>query len=174
MAEAEEREGGATAVAEAQAGKYLTFELGKEIYGLAILKVQEIIKLMAITSVPRTPGFVRGVINLRGKVIPVIDLRTRFGMTPVEDTDRTCIIVVEVPGEGQAIAIGVLVDAVSEVLEVAAGQIEPPPTFGISANTEFILGMGKVDAKVVMLLDVDRVLASGELAMVSQMAGENA
>jgi purine-binding chemotaxis protein CheW len=170
----EQERDGATAATEAQAGKYLTFELGKEIYGLAILKVQEIIKLMAITCVPRTPDFVRGVINLRGRVIPVVDLRTKFGMEAFENTDRTCIIVVEITGADHGITMGVLVDAVSEVLEVAAEQIEPPPSFGMSVSTDFILGMGKVEEKVVMLLDVDKVLASEELSMVGQMAKDDA
>jgi purine-binding chemotaxis protein CheW len=161
----------ATSAAEVQAGKYLTFELGKEVYGLAILKVQEIIKLMAVTSVPRTPDCVRGVINLRGKVIPVVDLRTKFGMATVEDTDRTCIIVVEIVGEPHGITMGVLVDAVSEVLEVAAEQIEPPPSFGTSVSTEFILGMGKIEEKVVMLLDVDKVM-TGEEPAASQTIAE--
>ncbi|HOZ46085.1 MAG TPA: chemotaxis protein CheW [Candidatus Hydrogenedentes bacterium] len=155
---------GAAALAAAQAGKYLTFLLGKETYGLPILKVQEIIKLIAITSVPRTPEFVRGVINLRGKVIPVVDLRRKFGMESIEDTERTCIIVMEVVRSAHAITMGALVDAVSEVIEVTAGQIEPPPTFSASVRTDFIRGMGKLGEKVVVLLDVDKVMTEEEVA----------
>lgn len=154
------------------AGKYLTFELGKEFYGLEILKVQEIIGIMKVTSVPRTPDYVRGVINLRGKVIPVIDLRLKFGMEGIEDTDRTCVIVVQVGDSDRAITMGIIVDEVSEVLEVASDQIEPAPSFGSSVNTDFILGMGKVGQRVIMLLDVDKVLSSGDLTALEQMAGE--
>ncbi len=172
MTEEERGAGDGTALAEAQHGKHLTFTLGEEVYGVVILKVQEIIKLMAVTRVPRTPDYVRGVINLRGKVIPVVDLRAKFGMESIKDTERTCIIVVEVAGTNQGITMGVLVDAVSEVLEVAAEQIEPPPSFGTAVSTDFILGMGKVDEKVVMLLDVDKVLSSDEVTVVGRMAEE--
>jgi purine-binding chemotaxis protein CheW len=154
--------------AAAQAGKYLTFSLGEEIYGLGILKVQEIIGVMAVTRVPRTPDFVRGVINLRGKVIPVVDLRLKFGMSTREDTERTCVIVVQVIRGGEQVTMGLIVDEVSEVLEVLSDQIEPPPSFGAAVDTTFILGMGKVNEKVVILLDADRVLSTGELQMIDQ------
>ena len=157
---------------ETHAGLYLTFTLAEEMYGLQILAVQEIIQMIPITAVPRTPDFVRGVINLRGKVIPVIDLRSKFDMDSVEDTEQTCIIVVEVASNDQAITMGVVVDEVAEVLDVAADQVEPPPSFGAAVDTTFILGMGKVDDKVIMLLDICRVLAGEELAMVGQMAQE--
>jgi purine-binding chemotaxis protein CheW len=150
----------------AKAGKYLTFQLGKEVYGIEILKVQEIIGMMPVTHVPRTPAFVRGVINLRGKVIPVVELRRKFGMDTREDTERTCIVVVQVSWNAGKVTMGLLVDEVSEVLNVTADQIEAPPSFGTSVDTDFILGMGKVAAKVVMLLDVDKVLASDEIAAV--------
>ena len=156
-----------TSAANAQAGKYLTFKLDAEEYGLEILKVQEIIKMMDITRVPRTPAFVRGVINLRGKVIPVVDLRLKFGMASRDNTDKTCVIVVQVSqanATGGAITMGTLVDEVSEVLDISSGQIEPAPEFGAAVDTAFILGMGKVAKKVVMLLDIDKVLSSGELA----------
>ena len=156
-----------TSAAKAQAGKYLTFKLDAEEYGLEILKVQEIIKMMDITRVPRTPAFVRGVINLRGKVIPVVDLRLKFGMASHDNTDKTCVIVVQVSqanAAGGAITMGTLVDEVSEVLDISSGQIEPAPEFGAAVDTAFILGMGKVAKKVVMLLDIDKVLSSGELA----------
>lgn len=155
-----------TAAIAAKAGKYLTFQLGKEVYGIEILKVQEIIGMMPVTHVPRTPDFVRGVINLRGKVIPVVELRRKFGMDTREDTERTCIVVVQVSWDAGRIIMGLLVDEVSEVLNVSGDQIEAPPSFGASVDTDFILGMGKVGNKVVMLLDVDKVLASDEIAAV--------
>jgi purine-binding chemotaxis protein CheW len=154
------------AKSKAKAGKYLTFNLGNEVYGIEILKVQEIIGMMQVTRVPRTPVFVRGVVNLRGKVIPVIDLRLKFGLEGREDTDRTCIIVVQVALGGGSVIMGLIVDEVSEVLNVLADQIEASPSFGSRVDTDFILGMGKVAQKVVMLLDVDKVLASEELATV--------
>jgi len=156
----------------AKPGKYLTFELAGEPFGLEILKVQELIGMMNVTRVPRTPDFVRGVINLRGKVIPVIDLRRKFGLEAVEDTDRTCIIVVQVPRGESMVTMGIIVDEVSEVLDVTADQIEPPPSFGASVSTEFILGIGKVGEKVVMLLDVGRILTGGEAALVEKVASE--
>ena len=144
------------------AGKYLTFKLGPEDFGIGILKVQEIIGMLSVTRVPKTPEFVRGVVNLRGKVIPVIDLRLKFTLEPKADTDRTCIIVVQVALQAASVTMGLIVDEVSEVLNVLADQIEASPSFGSKVDTDFILGMGKVAQKVVMLLDVDRVLASEE------------
>ena len=155
---------------QALAGKYLTFELGEEVYGLEILKVQEIIGIMSITQVPQTPEYVRGVINLRGKVIPVVELRRKFGLARVEDNDRTCIIVVQVTGGDGAITMGILVDEVSEVVDIDADQLEPPPSFGATIDTAFILAMGKLEKNVVVLLDVDKVLTSGEMAMVNKIA----
>jgi purine-binding chemotaxis protein CheW len=160
--------GGAATVPAAKAGKYLTFNMGKEVYGIEILKVQEIIGMMMVTRVPKTPGFVRGVINLRGKVIPVIELRLKFGMEIREDTDRTCIVVVQVAGTEGVLTMGLLVDEVSEVLNVAQDLIEAPPSFGVGVDTGFILGMGKIGSKVIMLLDADKVLSSDELAMAAQ------
>ena len=151
----------------ALAGKYLTFKLDVEEFGLEILKVQEIIKMMDITRVPRTPAFVRGVINLRGKVIPVVDLRLKFEMDRREGTDKTCIIVVTVRRGGGSVVMGIIVDEVSEVLDVAGGSIEPAPEFGGAVDTSFILGMGKVGDRVVTLLDVDKVLSSSDLAEVA-------
>ncbi|NTV37744.1 MAG: purine-binding chemotaxis protein CheW [Anaerolineales bacterium] len=169
-----ESTGGAAALADkpgqgSLAGKYLTFKLGLEEFGLEILKVQEIIKMMEITKVPKTPGFVRGVINLRGKVIPVMDLRLKFEMDARDTTEKTCVIVVQVKKASGHITTGIIVDEVSEVLDVLADQIEPAPEFGSSVDTTFILGMGKVAKRVVMLLDVDRVLSSGELAALAGM-----
>jgi len=146
-----------------KAGKYLTFVLAGEEYGLEILKVREIIGMMPITAVPRTPEFVKGVINLRGKVIPVIDLRLKFGLPAAEQTDETCIIVVDV---GQ-MEMGVVVDRVSEVLDIAGEDIEDAPSFGAAVQTDFILGMGKSEDKVTILLDISKVLTAGESAAVA-------
>jgi len=159
----------AVAVA-AKAGKYLTFKLGAEEFGLEILKVQEIIGMMKVTKVPRAPHFIRGVINLRGKVIPVVDLRTKFGMAGKEDTERTCIIVVQVTHPGGNVTMGTIVDDVSEVLDVQTEQIEPTPSFGSSVDTDFILGMGKIGPKVIMLLDIDRVLSGAQVASIENLA----
>ena len=148
------------------AGKYLTFALGGEVYGLEILKVQEIIGIMDVTRVPKTPEYVRGVINLRGQVIPVVDLRLKFGIEGIDDTEKTCIIVVQVARIDGTVTMGTLVDEVSEVMDIEGEQIEAAPSFGASVDTEFILGMGKIGDKVVMLLDVDKVLSQGEIAEV--------
>ncbi len=145
------------------AGKYLTFRLAAEEYGLEILKVQEIIKMQDITKIPRAPGFVRGVINLRGKVIPVVDLRLKFDMQTLETTVKTCIIVVQVKKATFTVTMGIIVDEVNEVLDVNGEQIEPAPEFSAVVETSFILGIGKVGKKVVILLDVNKVLAAGEI-----------
>lgn len=141
------------------AGKYLTFKLSGEEYGIEILKVKEIIGLMDITEVPRMPMYVRGVINLRGKVIPVVDLRSKFGLASTEDTDETCIIVVDVMQDDQSTMTGILVDTVSEVVDISGNQIENPPSFGISIETDFIMGMAKIGQAVKILLDVVKVLS---------------
>jgi len=145
-------------------GKYLTFCLEKEEYGISILKVKEIIGLMPITSVPRTPAFVKGVINLRGKVIPVIDLRLKFGMGEIPYTDRTCIIVVEIDSDNNTVLIGIVVDAVSEVLNIKEEDVEETPAFGTKLNTEYILGMAKMEGGVKILLDIDKVLSNEEIS----------
>ncbi|MDR2728869.1 MAG: chemotaxis protein CheW [Chitinispirillales bacterium] len=151
------------------AGKYLTFRLLNEEYGIEILKVREIIGVMAITSLPRTPPFVRGVINLRGKVIPVIDLRKKFEMEVTGDTDQTCIIVVDVMIKGGNIQIGILVDSVSEVLDILGEDIEEAPAFGTNIDTAFILGMAKAKGSVKILLNIEKVLSSAELENVAGM-----
>lgn len=151
-------------------GKYLTFSLAKEEYGIGILKIKEIIGMVPITTVPRTPDFVKGVINLRGKVIPVIDLRLRFGMASIDYTERTCIIVVEIEGTAGTVQIGIVVDAVSEVLNVNGEDIEETPTFGAKLNTDYILGMAKMDGGVKILLDIDRVLSAQEVAELESAA----
>ena len=154
----------ATLAANALGGKYLTFALGKEEYGLEILKVREIIGWLDITALPRTPGYVKGVVNLRGQVIVVVDLRSKFAMEAAPKTDQTCIIVVEIAHAGRTLSTGIIVDRVSEVLEIPAENIEAPPTFGSSVATDFILGMGKVGEAVKILLDIDKVLEAQELA----------
>ena len=153
-------------------GKYLTFALGAEEYGLEILKVREIMGIMEITAVPQTPAHVRGVINLRGKVIPVIDLRARFGMETTETTDQTCIIVVEITQRGQSFNTGIVVDRVQEVLDIAGENIEDAPQFGSDVATDFILGMGKIGDTVKILLDIDKVLVGDELSEFLGAAGQ--
>jgi len=145
-------------------GKYLTFALGPEEYGLEILKVREIIGYMEITAVPQTPHHVKGVINLRGQVIPVIDLRSKFGMETAEITEESCIIVVEIAHSDRSFQTGIVVDHVQEVLDIAGQDIEDAPQFGSSVDTSFILGMGKIGDRVKILLDIDKVLAGEELS----------
>jgi purine-binding chemotaxis protein CheW len=151
-------------------GKYLTFTLDNEEYGIGILKIKEIIGMMSITSVPQTPPFVKGVINLRGKVIPVVDLRRRFGLEEIDYTERTCIIVVEIAGQAGVVQIGIVVDSVSEVLNIKAEDIEETPTFGTKLNTDYILGMAKMERAVKILLDIDRVLSADDIALLDEAA----
>jgi len=146
-------------------GKYLTFALGPEEYGLEILKVREIIGYMEITAVPQTPHHVKGVINLRGQVIPVVDLRAKFGMDTTDVTDQTCIIVVEIAQGQRTFSTGMVVDRVQEVLDIAGEDIEEAPQFGAAVETDFILGMGKIGDTVKILLDIDKVLAGDDLAL---------
>ena len=149
--------------ADPRAGKYLTFLLGREEFAIRVSKVREIMGIQDITAVPQTPGYVKGVINLRGKVIPVVDMRLKFGLPEIEYTQRTCIIVVQVQGEGLTIQTGIVVDEVSEVLNLAAADMEDTPDFGDGAGTSYLLGMAKVKDKVKILLDIDQVLGSQEL-----------
>jgi len=144
-------------------GKYLTFAIADEEYGLEILKVREIIGYMDITPVPQTPAYVKGVINLRGQVIPVIDLRSKLGMQSAEVTEETCIIVVEASRNGQKNDTGLVIDRVQEVLYIAGEQIQETPEFGSSIKTDFILGLGKVGKSVKILLDIDKVLAGATI-----------
>ena len=152
------------------AGKYLTFTLDNEEYGIALLKVKEIIGMMPITSVPQTPEYVKGVINLRGKVIPVSDLRLRFEMQAAAYTDRTCIIVVEIQGEETTIQVGIVVDAVSEVMNVKSEEVEEAPSFGTKVDIDYILGMANMEGRVKILLDIDRVLTTDSMARTEQAA----
>jgi purine-binding chemotaxis protein CheW len=151
-------------------GKYLTFALAGEEYGISILKIKEIIGMMPITTIPQTPQFVKGVINLRGKVIPVVDLRLRFGMERINYTERTCIIVVEISGGSGTVMIGIVVDSVSEVLNIKGGDIEETPTFGTKLETDYILGMAKAQGGVKILLDIDRVLSRDEVTLLDKAA----
>jgi purine-binding chemotaxis protein CheW len=152
------------------AGKYMTFKLAAEEYGIEILKVREIIRLMDITRVPCTREFVCGVINLRGKVIPVVDLRIKFAMLASQATDQSVIIVVQCLVGSDHLTMGILVDEVMEVLSIDASQIEPPPSFGAATVLDFILGVGKTDKRVIFLLDIGRVLSSEEATELSTVA----
>jgi purine-binding chemotaxis protein CheW len=151
-------------------GKYLTFSMADEEYGIGILKIKEIIGMMPVTTVPQTPEFVKGVINLRGKVIPVADLRLRFGMESIDYTDRTCIIVVEITGPSGTVMIGIVVDSVSEVLNIKTEDIEDTPTFGAKLDTDYILGMAKIGKGVKILLDIDKVLSAQDINLLKQAA----
>ncbi|MCP3955310.1 MAG: purine-binding chemotaxis protein CheW [Desulfobacterales bacterium] len=151
-------------------GKYLTFSLAEEEYGIGILKIKEIIGMMPVTAVPKTPEFVKGVINLRGKVIPVLDLRLRFGIEEIDYSERTCIIVVEVEGQVGRVEIGIVVDSVSEVLNIKGSDIEDTPAFGTKLDTTFILGMAKMEGGIKILLDIDCVLATREVEALQNAA----
>lgn len=151
-------------------GKYLTFNMAAEEYGIGILKIKEIIGMMPITSVPKTPEFVKGVINLRGKVIPVIDLRLRFGMETIKYDERTCIIVVEISADAGTVQIGIVVDSVSEVLNIQRDEIEDTPAFGTQLSMDYILGMAKMEGAVKILLDIDRVLSVAEIEALDKAA----
>lgn len=144
-------------------GKYLTFSLAGEEYGIGILKVKEIIGLITITPVPQTPPHIKGVINLRGKVIPIVDLRIKFGIDAMDYTERTCIIVVEITSGSNKISMGIVVDSVSEVLNIKAAEIEDTPNFGSRLDTSYILGMAKAGQSVKILLDIDKVMSAKEM-----------
>lgn len=150
--------------------QYLTFHLEDEVFALDISQVREVLDFTTVTKVPRTPEFMRGVINLRGGVVPVVDLRLKFGMSKTEKTVDTCIIIVEVTVDGETTVLGALADSVQEVMDLEPDQIEPPPKIGTRLNTEFIKGMGKRDEQFIIILDIDKVFSSDELAMV-QSAG---
>jgi purine-binding chemotaxis protein CheW len=146
-----------------RAGKYLTFQLANEEFGIRVLKVREIMGIQDITAVPQTPSHIKGVINLRGKVVPVVDLRLKFTLPATEYTQRTCIIVTQVQGETSSVLMGIVVDGVSEVLNLTTAEIEDTPDFGEEVSTGYLLGMAKVKGKVKILLDIDKVLSSQEL-----------
>lgn len=158
---------------ETEQAQYLTFSMGGEEYAVNILRVKEIIEYDTLTKVPGTPPAIRGVINLRGNVVPVVDLALRFGLVPNPVTKRSCIVIVEVDAGGERAVMGILADSVSEVLALAPDQVEPPPAFGTRAKVDFLSGMGKVGRKFVLLLDVDRVLGGLDLDAVADSAGEH-
>ncbi|MCX8111553.1 MAG: chemotaxis protein CheW [Syntrophorhabdaceae bacterium] len=148
--------------------QYLTFKLGEEVFAMDVSHVREILEFTGVTKVPKTPDYMRGVINLRGSVVPVLDLRLKFGMSMTEKTVNTCIIVLEVSLEGEKIVLGALVDSVQEVFELDPEQIEPPPRIGIQIKTDFIKGMGKRNDHFIIILDIDRLFTSEELACASE------
>ena len=153
---------------ELQATQFLTFTLADEVFAVDVARVREILEMPSITKVPQVPDFMRGVINLRGCVVPVIDLRQKFGMQETAQTVNTCIIVVEVMMDGENIVLGALADSVQEVIEMEPSQIEAAPHIGTHLNTEFIKGMGKHDGRFVMILDIDKVFSGAELAAVQK------
>jgi purine-binding chemotaxis protein CheW len=148
--------------------QFLTFKLGDEVFALDISKVREVLDLTTVTKVPRTPEFMRGVINLRGSVVPVVDLRLKFGMTKTESSVNTCIIITEVTVDNDTTILGALADSVQEVLDLEPGSIAAAPKIGTKLKTEFIKGMGKRDDRFIIILDIDKVFSSDELAMVQQ------
>ena len=152
-------------------GQYLTFLLGGEMFAIGILGIKEIIEYGSLTTVPMMPEFIRGVINLRGAVVPVVDLSARFGRMSTEVTRRSCIVIIEA-GVQEKHDIGVVVDSVSEVLEIPGSEIEPAPSFGAKIRSDFIHGMGKVDGRFVIILDANRVLSVNEMAMLSGVVNE--
>ena len=163
-------ESGAATKSDSRTGKYLAFQLGREEFAIQVLKVREIMGIQDITAVPQTPSFVKGVINLRGKVIPVVDLRLKFGLPEVEYTRRTCIIVVQIQGPDSSVSLtGIVVDEVSEAVNFAAGEIENTPDFGDGVSTPYILGLAKSKGKVKILLDIDKVLQAQELEGLASM-----
>ncbi|MBJ6800053.1 chemotaxis protein CheW [Geomonas propionica] len=151
--------------------QYLTFKLEDELFALDIGKVREVLDFTSITKVPQTPDYMRGVINLRGSVVPVVDLRLKFGMAMAEQTVNTCVIIVEVELEGERVVMGAMADAVQEVMDLEPDQIEPPPRIGTKLNTDFIKGMGKHNEQFIIILDIDKVFTTGELAMVQELEG---
>lgn len=151
--------------------QYLTFHLGGEMFAIGILSIKEIIEYGSLTEVPMMPEFIRGVINLRGAVVPVVDLSARFGRRRTEITRRTCIVIIEVESDGDKHDVGVVVDSVSEVLEIPAGEIEPAPSFGTRIRADFIQGMGKVGGKFVIILSVNNVLSLDDLALLENATG---
>ncbi len=147
--------------------QYLTFRLGDEVYAIDVAKVREVLDFTMITKIPRTPDFMSGVINLRGNVVPVVDLRLCFEMSKTEKTVNTCIVVVEVLLDGEANIIGALADSVEEVIDLEPEHIQPPPRIGTKIRTDFIKGMGKRDSQLIMILDIDRVFSAEELSVVN-------
>jgi purine-binding chemotaxis protein CheW len=154
-----------------QMRQYLTFKLGNEVFGIDVAKVREVLDFTNITEIPRTPEFMSGVINLRGSVVPVVDLRLCFHMSKTERTRNTCIIVVEVLLDGESTVIGALADSVEEVIDLEPDQIQPAPKIGTQIHTDFIKGMGKRDSQFIMILEIDRVFSAEELGAVQSAEG---
>jgi len=152
--------------------QYLTFFIAGEEYALAILRVREIIQYAGVTRIPRAPEWVRGVINLRGSVVPVVDVGARFGVAQLQPTRSTCIVVAEVRQDGESTVIGLLADAVSEVIDLPATDLQPVPAFGTRARTEYLQGMGRVGERLMLMLDVDRLLSGDEIARTAALLGE--
>lgn len=150
-------------------GKYLTFTLNNEEYAIEILKVNQIIRLQEITAIPKTPSFIRGVINLRGMIIPIIDLRRKFEMADHTDTDRTCIVVIQIEQNGKSVNMGIVIDEVREVLEIPAADIEETPEFGTGIDTEYIMGIAKTGRNIKIMLDISKVLTTSEIATVAEI-----
>ena len=172
MGQLVQAKGGAVAIKVDEApSQYLTFALGGEMFAVGILNVKEIIEYGNLTEIPMMPTFIRGVINLRGSVVPVIDLAARFGGSPAELGKRTYIVIVEVADADTQHDIGIMVDAVSEVLDIPASEIEPPPSFGAKIRADFIFGMGKVDGKFVIILNINKVLSIEEIAQLTGTEG---
>jgi purine-binding chemotaxis protein CheW len=157
-----------------ETSQYLTFKLGDEVFALDIGKVREVLDFTLIAKVPQTPDFMLGVINLRGTVVPVVDMRLKLAMTRTETTVNTCIIIVEIEIDAETTVLGALVDSVQEVMDLDPDQIEPPPRIGTRLNTKFIKGMGKREEKFIIILDIDRVFSADELAMALEMGEESA
>ncbi|OGH01311.1 MAG: chemotaxis protein CheW [Candidatus Lambdaproteobacteria bacterium RIFOXYD1_FULL_56_27] len=171
MSTQNERLSASTVEGQMDESQYLTFTLGKEMFAIGILNIKEILEYGQMTSVPMIPSFIRGVINLRGSVVPVVDLSARFGGTSSEVTKRTCIVIIEVTTTEGRQDIGMVVDAVSAVLEIPASEIEPAPDFGTNIRTAFILGMGKINGNFVIILNVDKVLSVEDLSLANQTTG---
>jgi len=148
--------------------QYLTFKLGEEVYAVDISKVREVLDFTSVTKVPRTPDFMRGVINLRGSVVPVVDLRLKFGMSRTEKTVNTCVIILEVRVDSETTILGALADSVQEVIDLESEHIEPAPRIGTKLRTEFIAGMGKQNDKFLILLDIDKIFSTEELSLVQE------
>jgi purine-binding chemotaxis protein CheW len=155
-----------------QAGQYVTFYLAEELFGVEVTRTREILTLTAVTQIPQTPEYMLGVINLRGQVVPVIDMRLKLGIEAGEQTQDTCIIVVEMIADGEAIIVGLLVDAVNEVMDIQDDRIEPPPRLGAKINTTFIQGMGNIDDQLLVLLDIDRIFSDDEAAIVGDLSSQ--
>lgn len=159
-----------TTTSTSESTQYLTFMLDDEVFALDISKVREVLEFTQVTKVPRTPSFMRGVINLRGSVVPVVDMRLKFGMPATETTVNTCVIIVEIAQDDEVTVMGALADSVQEVMELDASQIEPPPKIGTRLRSDFLRGMGKHDDRFVLILDIDKVFSSEELAVAKENA----